>query len=143
MQLSTKSDKPKVVLDTNIVVSALIAKEGAPAKIFEKLILDEIMNYTSREIIHEMKEVLNREEITERTTKKSRDFMLKHYISNSIQVISRIKAKVVEHETDNKFIEAALDAKAEYIITGDQHLLKLKEFRGIKIVNARDFLEKA
>ena len=133
--------KAIVVLDTNIVVSALIASEGAPAKIFEKLILGEIENYTSKEIINEVKEVFTRKEITKRTTKKARSFVLKHYLNNSIQIASKTRVSAVEHESDNKFLETAIEAKAGYIITGDWHLLKLKDFRGIKIIKARQFLE--
>ncbi len=141
MKSSTKQDRAIVVLDTNIVVSALIAKEGAPAKIFEKLILGEIENYASKEIINEVKEVFGRKEITKRTTRKARSFILKHYLNNSIQIASKIKITAVEHKSDNKFIETAIESKADCIITGDWHLLKLKEFKGIKIVKARQFLE--
>ncbi|MBN1940738.1 MAG: putative toxin-antitoxin system toxin component, PIN family [Candidatus Diapherotrites archaeon] len=142
MKSFTNQDKPKVVLDTNIVVSALIAKEGAPAKIFEKLILTEIENYTNKEIIQELKEVLKRHEITKRTTKKARDFTLKQYLNNSIQIATKTKVKAVEHESDNKFIETALEANAEHIITGDRHLLKVGEFQKIKIIRAKEFLQK-
>lgn len=142
MKSYIKRDKPIVVLDTNIVVSALIAKEGAPAKIFEKLVLGEIENYTNKEIIQELKDVLNRREITKRTTKKARDFILRHYLKNSVQIATKIKVNVVEHEADNRFIETSLDANARYIITGDKHLLKLKEFKEIKIVKSKEFLEK-
>ena len=141
MKSSTKRDRPKIVLDTNIVISALIAAEGAPAKLFEKLILEEIENHTNKEIIQELKKVLERKEIIKRTTKKARNFILRQYLNHSMQIVSKIKVKAVEHESDNKFIETALDAKAAYIITGDQHLLKLKQFEGIKIVKAKEFLE--
>jgi len=50
--------------------------------------------------------------------------------------------KIEEDPDDNKILEAALEAKADYIISGDRHLLKLKVFRGIKIAKARQFLEK-
>ncbi|MBN2067853.1 MAG: putative toxin-antitoxin system toxin component, PIN family [Candidatus Diapherotrites archaeon] len=140
MKLRTGKGR-KVVIDTNIAVSALIAKEGAPAKLFEMLILGEIENYTSREIIKELKAVLNRDEITKRTPKKARQFILKHYISNSIHVRAKERINAVQHSSDNKFIEVALEAGAGVIITGDSHLLQLEEFRGIKIVRAKHFLE--
>lgn len=140
MKSSTRQDRPKVVLDTNIVVSALIAKEGAPARIFEKLILGEIENYASKQIVNELREVFTRKEITKRTTKKARNFILKHYINNSIQLATKIKVNAVVHESDNKFIETAIEAKAAYILTGDSHLLNLKQFKGIKIMTAKLFL---
>ncbi len=142
MKLFTRHDRIGVVLDTNIIISALIAKEGASAKVFEMLILGEIENYTSSEIISELKEVLERREITKRTTSKARQFIFKHYLNNSIQIAPKMKVHVVEHESDNKFIEVCLEAKAEYVITGDSHLIDLKEFKGIRIIRAKDFLEK-
>lgn len=141
MRLSIRQDRPKIVLDTNILVSALIAKEGASAKLFEMLVLGKIENYTSEEIIREIKEVFCRGEITDRAPQQARDFIIGHCLNNSIRVLPRTKIKIVEHAADNKFIETALEADAGFIITGDQHLLKLKEFRGIKILRAKEFLE--
>lgn len=74
MKLFTGHDRTRVVLDTNIIVSALIAKEGTPAKVFEMLILGEIENYTSSEIISELKEVLKRREITKKRNHKEDNF---------------------------------------------------------------------
>ena len=143
MKSSTKQGKPRVVLDTNIVVSALIAKEGAPARVFEKLLLGKIANYTSKEIIKELIEVLGRKEIAGRTTKKARAFVLRHYLNSSIAIVPRSRVSAVEHESDNKFIETSLDAKASHLITGDKHLLKLGKFREIRIVTAKEFLKES
>lgn len=141
MRSSTRQDRRKVVLDTNIVVSALVAKEGASARLFEKLILGEVENYTSREIITELREVFSRKEITERTTKKARAFIIREYLNNSIQLAVKSRVNAAEHIQDNKFIETCLDADVHFLITGDGHLLKLGEFRGIKIMRAKEFLE--
>ena len=48
---------------------------------------------------------------------------------------------VKEDKDDNKFIEAAISGKADYIISQDNHLLKIKEFRGIKILTPKEFLD--
>ena len=141
MKLSIKSDKIRVVLDTNIVVSALIAEKGASARIFEKILLGEIISFTSKEIIEELKEVFGRKEITKRTDSRARTFVLENYLENSIKISKKTEINLVEHESDNKFIETAVDAEAGYIITGDQHLLKLKKFMEIKIVKPKEFLD--
>ena len=141
MKLSTKQDKLKVVLDTNIIVSALIAKEGASAIIFEKILLEKIENYTCKEIIEELKEVFSRKEITKRTDSKTRIFILENYLKNSIKISKKTEIKLAEHESDNKFIEIAVDSDSDYIISGDQHLLKLKKFMEIKIVKPKEFLD--
>ena len=137
----TKSDKKRIVLDTNIVVSALIGKHGESAKLFEKLIQEEVENYTSAEIIKEIVDVLNREEITKRTTKKARQFILEQYLIHSKVIQPKTKHLVVEHKSDNKFIDVAKEAKASHIISGDKHLLEIKEFKGIKIINAKEYLK--
>jgi len=141
MKSSTKQGKLKVVLDTNIIVSALIAKEGASAIIFEKILLEKIENYTCKEIIEELKEVFSRKEITKRTDSKTRIFILENYLKNSIKISKKTEIKLAEHESDNKFIEIAVDSDSDYIISGDQHLLKLKKFMEIKIVKPKEFLD--
>ena len=51
------------------------------------------------------------------------------------------KFDAVRDKKDNKIIECAFDGKADYIVTGDPDLLILKEFKGIKIIKAKEFLE--
>jgi uncharacterized protein len=139
MKSFTKSDK--IVLDTNIIISTLIAKHGDPAGIFKKMISGELKNYTSKEIIEEIIDVLNREEITKRTLKKDRQYILEQYLIYSIPVEPRKKFDVIEDKKDNKFIDTAKEANAKYIISGDKLVLKIKEFQGIKIIRAKEYLD--
>jgi putative PIN family toxin of toxin-antitoxin system len=141
MTLYKKSDELRIVMDTNIIISALIGKHGEPAKLFEKLIKEEIENYTSSEIIQEVIEVLNREEITKRTNKESRQFILEQYLIHSKLIEPKTKHTLVEHKSDNKFIDTAIEAKAKFIISGDKHLLYIKEFKGVEIITAKKYLE--
>ena len=128
-------------MDTNIVISTLIANYGEPAKLFKKMIAGEIENYTSKEIMEEVIEVLNREEITKRTEIKDRQHILEQYLLYS-KIVSPVKKhNVLEHESDNKFIDTAIEAKASFIISGDKHLLEKKEFKGIKIIRAKEYLQ--
>lgn len=136
----TKSDNQKLVLDTNIIISALIGKHGESAKLFEKLILEEIDNYTSKEIIQEIIDVLNRKEITKRTSKEARTFILEQYLAHSKIVAPKEKHKITAHESDNKFIDTAIEAKASLIISGDKHLLEIKKFKEVKIIRAKEYL---
>jgi predicted nucleic acid-binding protein len=56
-----------------------------------------------------------------------------------VQVKSKVKA-VKEDPDDDIIVSAACDAHADYIVSGDQHLLSLREFRGIKIVTVNQML---
>ena len=53
---------------------------------------------------------------------------------------TQIRLDVAEDPNDNMLIECAVEANADYIISGDEHLTKLKQFRGIRIVSVNDFL---
>jgi len=62
-------------------------------------------------------------------------------LEKSELAVPKRKVNVVKQDPDdNKFIEAALEGEADYIVTQDRHLLKLKEFEGIKIVTPEEFL---
>ena len=129
----------KVVLDNNITVSSIFWKKGNIKEIVDKAINREIKNLTSEAIIDELEDVLHRKfshppEIIKREVE-----LLKGY---SDIVEPKQKLKVVKDDPDDdKIIEAAVEGKADYIITYDNHLLKLKEFRGIKIVSPKEFLD--
>jgi uncharacterized protein len=47
---------------------------------------------------------------------------------------------IIADPTDNKFLEAALSGKADFIVSGDHHLLELKEFRNIPIITGQEFI---
>jgi len=49
---------------------------------------------------------------------------------------------VCKDQRDNQVIECAINGEAEYIVSGDIHLLELKTFRGVKIITVSDFLNK-
>lgn len=67
---------------------------------------------------------------------------MKNYKRLSVKVKPEKKYFAVKEDSnDDKYIDCSMEVKAEYIISGDKHLLKLKEFSGIKIVKAKDFLE--
>ena len=61
-------------------------------------------------------------------------------ISYLVEPKNKVNA-IKEDHMDNIVLETALEGKADYIISGDGHLLKLKEFKGTKIVNSKEFLD--
>lgn len=91
-------------------------------------------------ILAEVREVLTKK--FHRTETDARR-LLKSITSISKISIPLIKLKKLEYQPDNKVLEAALEGKVDYIITGDKkHLLPLKEFKGISIITAEQFLKK-
>ena len=56
-------------------------------------------------------------------------------------IAPKITVKVCRDEKDNQFLECAESAKADYIVSGDEDLLYLKEFKSTRIIAAKEFLE--
>ena len=133
----------RVTLDTNVLVSAFISKLGNPADILElALVLDEITLVLSEEILEEFREVMTREEVRSRfgysTLEISAFQEAIKGVAEIVTVGSDFKA-VKEDPKDDKVVNTAFDGKAEYIVSGDKHLLKLGKFKGIRIVSPATF----
>ena len=129
----------KAVLDTNILLSSLFWK-GQPRKIVELAIENKFRAVTSADILEELKCVL--EEDFSQVPYDARERILRDILSYSALVIpKKITVKNLRDFQDTKIIACALEAEAEYIVTGDKDLLVLKEYARIKITTAREFLE--
>ena len=134
------TEKARIVLDTNVIVSAIISKEGMPATILELLFKGKVINFTTDEIIAELIEVLGRDFIKETASGDYRDFILSELLSHSIALEPIYHEFVIrEDKSDDKFINCALTANAD-IVSGDRHLLSLGKYKDIVVLSPREFL---
>ena len=128
----------RVILDTNIFVS--MALGGQVGKINERWMAGEFLLVMSEEIMSEYVDVLRRPNL--------------HLKPRTVAVITKRiyrKAKftkprervtgVQPDPKDDKFLEAAISGKVDFIVSGDKHLLDLKKFRSFPIITAREFLD--
>lgn len=128
----------KVVFDTNIYISAFVVPGGNAEKAYLKAINGDFELFTSIAILTELANVLDKKFGWEN-----------HKIEQLIEHISRLaivlKTKphlsVVSHKPDNRILECALKVKADFVITGDSHLLKIAQHKGIKIIELSSFLD--
>mgnify|MGYP006294584567 CR=1 FL=1 len=134
----------KVVLDTNIIVSATIDKKSIPNEVLRLWQNGKIKVILSPAIIEEMWHVLfrpNLQKYIKYTDLEIKDLLLELQES-AILVNPTVKIKVVKKDpSDDKFIAAATTARADYIVSGDQHLLQLGAYNEIKIVSPKEFME--
>lgn len=129
----------KVVLDVNVLISALFWK-GAPHQVFRKLLKGEFLSFISPQILDELKEkFLMKFRLPPDRVKEFLEIIV--FSSQIIEPKKRLKI-IKQDPSDNKIIECAVEAGASFIITGDKHLLNIKEYAGIKIVSPRDFLSR-
>jgi uncharacterized protein len=129
--------KYKVVIDTNIYISAIFWG-GKPRQVVNLGRMGEIIIFTSNTIEQEIAEkLIDKFNLSKTETEQILiDFST---FTNNIQV--NTKLNIIESDPDdNKFLECGVDAKSEFIVSGDKHLLNLKKYKTIKIVNPSDFL---
>jgi len=133
----------RVTLDTNVLVSSTFW-EGASDKIIQRAENKEIELILSREILKEFAEVLQYREIQEKI--KNKNLEMKRTLEKIMEIAIIVEPKqrinaVKEDPDDNKILECAKEGKAEFIITKDNHLLKLKQVESIKIITPEEFLK--
>jgi len=128
----------KVVIDTNIYISAIFWN-GKPREVIDLGRQGKILIFTSMDIENEIAEKLKTKfKLDEEDVNQ----ILLDFSTFTLPVKIKKQLILVEDDPDdNKFIECALECKADYIVSGDTHLLNLKAYEGIKIINASDFLK--
>ena len=128
----------RVVVDTNVLVSALIAK-GKPLALVQRL-LDKHTVVLSSQILAELADVLSRDKFT--ITKAQIDWFISLLLRKSTIISASGNLKIIlEDPDDNIVLLTAINGKANYIVRGDKHLLTLKKFEGIEIVTISQLLE--
>ena len=129
----------KVVADTNVLISGLFW-DGNEADILKLFKIGELTNLISPSLIMELDNVLSRRKFG--LENREVDSLLAEIltISTIVDPSLRIQA-VVSDPDDNRVLECALAGNAEFIISGDRHLLELGHYREITIIRASDFLK--
>ena len=132
----------RVTLDTNILISGSFWT-GDSFKILELIDKKQIGCVLSKEIIAEYDRIVNGDDIVEKSEDKSLILskIVQKVMLNSEIVEPKTRLNIVKNDhSDNMIIECAIERKADFIITNDNHLLKLAEFEGVKIVTPKEFL---
>ncbi|MDQ5826305.1 MAG: putative toxin-antitoxin system toxin component, PIN family [Chloroflexota bacterium] len=131
----------RVVLDTNVLVSALIVPMGKPARILRRL--DAIDLLTTESIMAEVGRVLRYSRIQKRygLTAETITTYLERLREVSTFIVTHTQVSGVSKDPDDdKFLECAVDGDARYIVSGDPHLLSIGSYEGISIVTPSAFL---
>jgi len=132
-----------VVLDTNVFISALLSPGSPPARIIKHWEDREFEVAVSPPLLEELERALGYDRVSkylQRSRVEIEDFL--HQLREAALVVHPdLHLQVVtEDPDDNRVLECALSSDAEFIISGDNHLLSLGEFRGIQILPPAGFL---
>lgn len=127
----------KVVLDTNILVSAIVFG-GIPKKILDLVLKEKFIGVTSTSLMAELSEVVHKKF----PFRESDLEYLEEQIMVDFEIVKPRKIlRVARDGDDNRVLEAAVEGGCEFIITGDEDLLDLKSYKEIKIMTPAEFLE--
>jgi putative PIN family toxin of toxin-antitoxin system len=129
----------KVVLDTNVLVSALIS-DGKPRELFRKGIENQFLIVTSDSMLKELARVICRPKFKTNPDEIRRITLALLSSAEVVDVKTKLRA-VKKDPKDDIVIETAYDGHADFIVTGDGHLLELESFKGIKIITIEKALK--
>ncbi|MDQ2806096.1 MAG: putative toxin-antitoxin system toxin component, PIN family [Chloroflexota bacterium] len=134
----------RVVVDTNVFVSRFLSLTGVPAVIMQRWRQGAFTLLVSEELLAEYAKALSYPRIY------ARHGMAQHEIAEAVDEVRQfalllniraIPPVVLADPDDDVFIACAVAGGADYIVSGDKHLLALGQYAGISIVNPRTFLD--
>ena len=140
--MGKKQEKVKrVVLDTNVLVSALLFK-GAVSRFVQLWRNGKMIPVISKETFEELTTVLQYPKFS--LSKDEIKSTIEHEILPYFEIIEVVKAVkgVCRDPGDDKFISCALSASADCIVSGDKDFCDLRQYKTVKIINTSDFLKK-
>jgi len=128
----------RVVLDTNVFVSAYVFPGGAPEEVLALAIEQRLQVITSRPLLLELGRVL--QDKFGWDPERAEAAIAQVLRVGEVVIPQEIVTDIRSDPPDNRVLEAAAEGDAERIISGDRHLLKLRSWRGIEIQDPRTFL---
>lgn len=133
----------RVTLDTNVIVSALLSPRGAPADVVQQWEQGVIEVATSPALVTKLERVLSYDKIQQRLklSEEALDTFVEQFRTMTLYVEPEQEVQVIAQDPDdNRVLECAIAAGSAYIVSGDTHLLGLKEYEGIVILDPNAFM---
>lgn len=132
--------KTRVVIDTNVIVSAF-GWLGKPEEVLRLVTKGKIVSYISTEMLAELRKVVSYPKFKFSEALQAQ-IIETVFFESSLVFVNESLNVIADDPEDNKVLECAVSAGADFIISGDKHLLNLKNFREIEILTPEDFLSR-
>lgn len=132
-----------VVLDTNVLVSTLLSPSGPPAAILRHWEAGEFDLVTSQPLVDELRRVLQCPRVQKylQLTSEDRALFLKRLVTVAAVIEPAEVLNIIDDDpTDNRILECAQTCGADYVVSGDDHLLSLVSYNDIAILTPAEFL---
>ena len=134
----------RVVLDTNVLVSGLVAGQGVPRQILDAWVEGGFTLVTSLYLVEELAHVLSCPRIAKRLRISSEEVeaLLAALLSQAVVVPGHLFLPGATRDPkDDAVVACAKEGQADCIVSGDQDLLVLEEYEGIQVVTPRQFIQ--
>lgn len=135
---------PRAVLDTNVLVSGLIGGDGPPRQLIDAWLDGKYTLVSSLYQAQELSHVLSYPRIAARIQLEASklNLILAALLSEAEIVPGRLKLLGVTRDPkDDPLVACTVEGKTDYLVSGDQHLLDLREYKSIRIVSPHQFVE--
>jgi uncharacterized protein len=129
----------RVVLDTKVLISALLFG-GLPREILRECVRGEPQLMLSDTMLDELHGVLRRERFGLSARRVGAIVNEVAEIAEIVTTTSKVSA-ITDDLADNAVLECALDGRADHVVSGDRHLLELRDLGGIRMLNPRDYVD--
>lgn len=127
------------VLDTNVLVSGLGWRRSLPGRVIDIALQGRFVLITSEPLLSELERVLAYPRLASVIAEP--DELVRLVAEVAIVVEPGHELTVVERDpADNRVFEAAVSARADFIVSGDSDLLEIGEFEGVRVVTPREFI---
>lgn len=136
--VKNSSDKPTVVLDTNVFISALVFG-GTPRLVTDLIAQKTIIVVFSEEILTELRRIVAAKFPRAQQQILQLERLLRYY--GRLVQLGSVEVTACRDPDDNKFLETALLGQADYLVSGDNDLLEMTCYEGIPIIKPAAFLE--
>jgi putative PIN family toxin of toxin-antitoxin system len=133
-----------VVVDTNVFVSSVLNPNGTPSNVFRLFTANRFDLLATEEILAEYEHALSYKKFIPRYEEEMRDIpilLARLSAGSRLVTVDRSILAVSADVDDNKFVECAVAGGADFIVSGDKHLLELGSYEGIQIVTPPMFVD--
>ena len=130
----------KLVIDTNILISAALSLQGAPAKLVQSALAQHRLVF-SQATFDELRTRIYRPKFDRYISLEDRERLLRDFSACAIWVDSGEPGQYCRDRDDDHFIEAALKAQAHCLVSGDKDLLQAPEVLGLRILSVHQALD--
>jgi len=128
----------RIILDTNVLIDADKGSHSYPAKIMQEVIDGHIEGFASKKILAENR-MIKRQTLRDPEILELFDEYMK--AMTIVRPKQHFQAFPTDHE-DDKYIDAAVEAGAKYIVTSDHDLIDVREYEGVMCVTPQEFWNK-